>query len=563
MRDIGIVACMPCAGDINPQAAKRFFAEMSDKLVSDGVSIYRIDPTPCSNLAWGFNRALCFALNKKREGKCTHFAMQHSDLEPSPYWLDTLYEEMERTGAHWIAAASPIKDCHGLTSTAISSGDSWNPWARLTTSELHALPETFCIDDLGPNAAELGYYLLLNTGCMLIDLRHDYWDTVGDRGELPLFFELKNRIVYNPATGWEAQTESEDWLLSRQMKDVGAKLFCTRKVTVNHYGTTYYTSDHPWGDWTRDQAGGRAAYEQYAKLQTGEVTGNVDCNIRSMNSFTDVVADTLKLAEILPPNISGILGVSRKGMLPASILASKLHLPLGSVDTFPEHGYFSSGKRKPLYEAEGPIVVIDDAVGSGTSLTEAVDSLYDRLPFWNFISAAVYVSDPMHVKVDYWAKQLPDDTLQESEFLNTFSARHFAVDLDGVLCERPVVCAENDDEECWNRWFDSVRPMYLPRLVPVKAIVTSRLEKYREVTEEWLRRWGVRYQELIMHPAKTANERDSDPSSHGIRKGQWFRDSDAVLFVESEPDQARQIVQVSNKLVFCTATKELLSPKNS
>lgn len=233
--------------------------EATKSLLDKDIPVMRLDPMPCSNLAYGFNLGLCYALNMKRNGEATHFAMLHSDIEPSPWWLDVLWEEMDRTGAHWISAASPIKDGNGLTSTAIGKGDNrWNVWARITMHELFELPETFCIDDLGENADDLGYELLLNTGCMLIDLRHEYWDEVGDGAELPLSFDIRNRIIFNPLKGWEAQTESEDWRLSRHLNALGAKLFCTRKVGVKHWGSVPFASTHPWGNWTQDQAGDRA-----------------------------------------------------------------------------------------------------------------------------------------------------------------------------------------------------------------------------------------------------------------------------------------------------------------
>jgi hypothetical protein len=259
---ISIVTCMPCFGDIHPLASKGYFAEMSKV---PGRQILRLDPAPCSNMAHGFNRALCFALNMKLKGEATHFAMLHADTVPDPWWLDTLYDEMVRTGAHWIAAISPIKDSHGTTSTAIGYTNRWNPWARITMHEAHALPETFSTEALGENADQLGFKLLLNTGCMLIDLRPAYWDRVDDHGELEPHFEIRNRIVFVPGEGWQAQTETEDWMLSRILHGYGAKLVATRKVTVAHVGPIPFVSTHPWGEWQQDQAGHRAIERRAAE----------------------------------------------------------------------------------------------------------------------------------------------------------------------------------------------------------------------------------------------------------------------------------------------------------
>ena len=268
---ISIVTCMPCFGDIHPLASKGYFAEMSKV---PGRQILRLDPSPCSNMAHGFNRALCFALNMKLKGEATHFAMLHADTVPDPWWLDTLYDEMVRTGAHWIAVISPIKDSHGTTSTAIGYTDRWNPWARITMHEAHALPETFSTEALGENADQLGFKLLLNTGCMLIDLRPAYWDRVGERGELDPHFEIRNRIVFVPGEGWQAQTETEDWMLSRILHGCGARLFATRKVKVAHVGPIPFVSGHPWGEWQQDQAGHRAIERRAAERAT--VDGKID-----------------------------------------------------------------------------------------------------------------------------------------------------------------------------------------------------------------------------------------------------------------------------------------------
>jgi hypothetical protein len=223
---------------------------------------------PCSNLAHGFNQGLCFALNKRDEGLSTHLAILHADIS-APWWVDILYDEMLATGADWIAAISPIKDVHGTTSTAISCIDSpWNPWCRITMREIHGLPETFSVKDLGEEGK--GYALLLNTGCMLIDLRKPWFKEVGDRGELAAHFEIRNRIVFIPGKGWCAQTETEDWLLSRVLNEAGAKLFATRKVKLRHYGELPFTNEMPWGDWDQDQCGVRASQPDFQKQAAHE-----------------------------------------------------------------------------------------------------------------------------------------------------------------------------------------------------------------------------------------------------------------------------------------------------
>ena len=65
------------------------------------------------------------------------------------------------------------------------------------------------------------------------------------------------------------------------------------------------------------------------------------------------------------------------------------------------------------------------------------------------------------------------------------------VDIDGVLCLDPTD-EENDDGECYARFLRDTPALLLPT-APVAWLVTSRLEKYRKQTAEWLARHEVRY----------------------------------------------------------------------
>jgi orotate phosphoribosyltransferase len=570
-----IVTCMPCNGLIEACAAKAYFAEMSKDLVAAGVPIVRIDPQQSSFLPYSFNKALCFALNLRSQGLCTHFAMLHSDVEPDAWWLDTLWSEMERTGAAWISAAAAICTPHGLTSTAVDHGNQWNPYYRITMCELHRLPETFCIDDVEPHHAELNHHLLLNTGCMLLDLRPDYWGQVGDRGELKLQFGMPTRIVYRPDRGgYEAQGESEDWYLSRQLAALGAKLYCTRKVWVRHHGAATFTTECPWGEWEHDESGDRADRLSLAAGTDGQARelSAIERDARparveggQMITTEQLCIHTLALLSKLPPelNLAGVLGVSRKGMIPATILAERLHLPLGEAQGYLSHGFFAnnSSRRRTskINDADrATILVVDDAIGTGDTMLGVVIRLRRRYANIRFVLAAVMVPRADIKCVDYWGVVYDVGAPQELEFLNTPSAEEWAVDMDGVICEEPPYPCETDDEVLWTRHFETVGPLYLPRMVPVYAIVTSRLERYRDVTEGWLARWGVKYRQLIMHPAASVAERDSDPASHGVRKGTWFRDSSATIFVESNKQQADEIAAISGKAVICTSTGRLM-----
>ncbi len=94
---------------------------------------------------------------------------------------------------------------------------------------------------------------------------------------------------------------------------------------------------------------------------------------------------------------------------------------------------------------------------------------------------------------------------------------------------------------------------------PLGTLVTSRLEKYRPQTEGWLAAQGVQYDRLIMLDLPSKAERQR-LFAHGTFKGNYYRDSDAILFVESENRQAKQIAEIAGKPVLCLQTHSMIQP---
>lgn len=194
-----------------------------------------------SALTHNFNRMWAMALNKRKEG-ITHFCMLHADIGIEQFWLDKMLDLMEKHDADVLSAIVPIKDpTSGITSTALDEGvGGMDPqWRvrRLTLHEVHnKYPGTFTDEKL-----------LLNTGCMLVDLRKPIaWEK--------LCFRFENAIIPNPTVPGELMPVffPEDWLFSRDAKKLGAKLFATREVKLYHEGTVRF-SNGCWGKWETDQ----------------------------------------------------------------------------------------------------------------------------------------------------------------------------------------------------------------------------------------------------------------------------------------------------------------------
>lgn len=202
-----------------------------------------------SGTGWDdFNAVYCTALNAAEQGRCTHFAMLHSDIVPDHGWLDVLLAEMDATGAHLVSAVAPIKDRRGVTSTGIGNPKfRWGPFRRFTVRELEVFPETFNADDAGYP----GGILLHNTGCWVADLRKPEFFATDEQGHLRASFCFPRRITRELGLGnvWTNTCESEDWYYSRELHDLGCKTYVTRKVKLFHKGSADYPNQGNWGSY--------------------------------------------------------------------------------------------------------------------------------------------------------------------------------------------------------------------------------------------------------------------------------------------------------------------------
>lgn len=209
-----------------------------------------------SNTAKAFNILWAGALNAYQRGNAQKFALLHSDCIPEAGWLETLHDLQEERGLAVISAVSPIKNQHGLTSCGFDC-EQCDPWKvrRLTMTEVMDLPETFQTADLVASGISQGTPLLINTGCMLIDLSRPEWQEEDEAGDLLFLFTFFDRIRRNSRTGKrEAHSISEDWNFSRLMAARGIPYAATRKVKMIHEGRWSYKNWTAWGDWKTDEA---------------------------------------------------------------------------------------------------------------------------------------------------------------------------------------------------------------------------------------------------------------------------------------------------------------------
>lgn len=202
----------------------------------------------------------------------------------------------------------------------------------------------------------------------------------------------------------------------------------------------------------------------------------------------------------------------------------------------------SKFKERPIKK----VLIVDDSIGSGKTIA-AFRQKYD------FASAgitahygALYYSRAVRDRVDHAFREVAPPRMFEWNFIHHGLMRKTAVDMDGFLCCDPRI---DDDGEKYIAEITGARPIYIPS-VPVLAVVTCRLEKYRPQTEAWLKRYGVKYKHLIMMDYKTKTERVR-AGKHAQFKAEAYQMLGAELFIESSRSQAEKIRTITGKPVIC------------
>jgi adenine/guanine phosphoribosyltransferase-like PRPP-binding protein len=268
--------------------------------------------------------------------------------------------------------------------------------------------------------------------------------------------------------------------------------------------------------------------------------------------------DTKALIGKIPPDITAIAGVARSGMSVATMVSMYLHLPLltirqNSNDIQATGNGWRLGGKKHVDPKTDKILIIDDTVMTGNSL-RAIKPLVQK-QFGNSLSAAVYVNPAAKMKPDIWAVDLAWPHLLEWNLFNSVLSPNMATDFDGVLCQDCTI-EQDDDGEKYLDFINNARPLYLSRKTPIPLIVTARIEKYRKPTEAWLKRYGIDYKKLIMHPAASLHARNQTniPKYKAKHFKAWARSHRAspppLAFIESDDRQAKQIAQHTGLMVI-------------
>jgi uncharacterized HAD superfamily protein/hypoxanthine phosphoribosyltransferase len=284
-------------------------------------------------------------------------------------------------------------------------------------------------------------------------------------------------------------------------------------------------------------------------------------NYRSVNDLSRLVSQN---ACNVPTDVEVVVGIPRSGMLAASIIALKANLPLTDLYSFIRNDELRKGSTRSykLSQLVKPqdarkILLVDDSIASGNSLQKAVETLKATYT-GEVVTLAAFAQSDARKKVDIHFEVVNQPRVFEWNIMHHPYMAEACLDIDGVLCVDPTQ-EENDDGPIYREFLHRTRPMVIPS-VKVKHLVTSRLEKYRAETEEWLSRNGVQYGTLHMLDLPSAEERRRLNMHHKFKASVYRSDPLATLFVESEPHQAIEIMRAANKPVYCTDNNQMYVP---
>ena len=271
-------------------------------------------------------------------------------------------------------------------------------------------------------------------------------------------------------------------------------------------------------------------------------------------TYADMASTIRRNIWKVPYDVDIIVGVPRSGMIAALMIAELTGRRVSDIDTFLAGHVMDNGGRGK-YISSAPIrkvLVVDDTVYAGSAISKARKKLSCLAGQYTIIYGCVFAEGKqsrelvdMYLEYNYD----PKETLYLYEWNICQHYEHKAqlimFDLDGVISRNPP---DDRNTKEYEAYLPNAIPMVVPRTM-IGGICTYRLEKYRQVTEQWLEQHGIRYGSLKMVNATYEERKRINSSSY---KADWYARSEwAQLFIESDPFQAPVIGRLSKKPVYC------------
>lgn len=285
-------------------------------------------------------------------------------------------------------------------------------------------------------------------------------------------------------------------------------------------------------------------------------------------TYEDLCRDIRSNLTKIPLCVSGVLGMPRSGMLPATIIAEHINVGLSTPDSVIAAGSVSRammehGHRRMRTDGPRTLLVVDDTCYHGNSFAKTFKKLkHPAFSGYDFIFLAVYLEGPCEKFMpQIWLRDIREPAKHSPLGYALYEWNLFAhgnltartlFDLDGVFCKEPP---DERNEEAYLTYIKNPMPLYVPTGDTI-SVCTYRLEKYRKETMDFLRLIGAERVNLFMNPAKDYWERCNTGAAWQF-KAEKYKDDYWLLFVESDDYQARKIHELTGKPVVCIETNSV------
>lgn len=285
-------------------------------------------------------------------------------------------------------------------------------------------------------------------------------------------------------------------------------------------------------------------------------------NFKTVQNLTDLIRNKIFL---IPSDIDLIVGIPRSGIIPAYLIALFLNKNVCSLNEF-VNGLLPQKGERPIACSnksvnKKKVLIVDDSIYSGNALQKTKEMLsHTDTDKYSYEYCCIYAKKETASLVDYYFEIVDPPRVFQWNYLNHSFANQCCFDMDGVLCVDPTN-EQNDDGDKYLDFLINAKSLYIPAF-KIHSVVTSRLEKYREQTEYWLKKNNVLYGNLYMLDLPSAAERQRLGCHAKFKADIFAQIKDCNCFIESDRTQAEFISKTTGKQCICVATDELFGGNN-
>ena len=264
----------------------------------------------------------------------------------------------------------------------------------------------------------------------------------------------------------------------------------------------------------------------------------------------------------VPRDVDLVIGIPRSGMLVASLIGLYLNLPFADLHSFIDGKIYQTGTTRrqknwinSAYEAEH-VLVVDDSISTGEAIRKTKSLMQNAKLNCKVTYCAVYAVITAIPYIDFYFEICNHPRIFEWNYMHSWILEKSCVDIDGVLCDDPGI-----QEALIKKKYEEFLLNATPKLIPTKKVgylITGRKEQYRIVTENWLTKNGIEYENLIMLPDEKSFE-DMGNLEYAEYKAGIYAKTDCFLFIESNYEQAVKICELSGRQVFCVENHMLIT----